>query len=202
MKASCLIIQSRRIHLIYSPYSLSIQQQQQDTLVLSETAKRYIIARKMRELLDREWQAADIAVNIVAMGVTINALNSILTKTFLASAATTMRAGAILAVLSTGVMVANVVWTWLEAQLASRVNRSLKEDGYTQGAVEYLEKQMRRGQLVTKAWYPTGTQSLLSQFFQNDSLLSSEGETRKPHFSSSHSETNSPSAHLQFFQSA
>ena len=119
--------------------------------MLSETAKRYIIARKMRELLDREWQAADIAVNIVTMGVTINALNSILTKTFLASAATTMRAGAILVVLSTGVMVANVVWTWLEAQMASRVNRSLKEDGYTEGAVEYLEKQMRRGQLVTKA---------------------------------------------------
>lgn len=166
-----------------------------DTMVLSEAAKRFIIARKLRELLDREWHFVDLGVNIITATATLMTLHNLINNK-LASKPMFAKCWAGLGVVGMGVFGAMSAWTLAENGMSTRINERLKEDGYSEGGIEYLEKQVRRGQLLTKAW----TNSSSNNFFRVK-IISEEGETQKPHFSSYQNLANTPSVQLDFFRS-
>ena len=66
--------------------------------------------------------------------------------------------------------------------------------GHGEGGVEYLEKQVRRGQLLNKGWPACN-----SRFYN---LVTAEGQTQRPFFSSVNADINSPTEHLLYFKPA
>jgi len=165
------------------------------TFVLSEAAKRFVIARNLRLMLDGEWKAVDIVVNLATLYASMSALHHVVTTT-LATKPMVAKIGAGLVTVGVGTGLAAAVWTLSERSVMTRINKSLKADGYSEGGVEYLEKQVRRGQLLSKVWYENFTPNLFKA-----RLISEEGETTEAYFSSFQNPSNSPSVHLDFFRS-
>jgi len=161
-----------------------------ETFVLSLAAKSFIVSKKLREMKDQRRKFVELVTGtfpVIAYMVVTVKINDHL-KMFQRPLAARLAIYAAVASLMTMTMM--VAYTEEEAGLLDRVNRQLKEEGYSEGGVEYLTKQIRRGELLHK-----GLPSEASRFVTN------EGDISKPILTSLHSKETSPSYQLKFFQS-
>jgi len=166
-------------------------QELKETMVLSEGAKRYMVARRLIEMKDNKWRAVDTFLPPSSLFLLIAAWGRLREKG-LKKQPGLLQAGVALMLSGATVIWYSLVWTLFDTQMRMRVHEELKSrGGYTEGAVEYLEKQIRRGQLLRKGWSEGASRELISE----------EGETQCAFFTGTHSKQSSPSALLEFIKS-